>query len=185
MATVVGGFSSAVRNGLAIMNVCIVQDRPEVKGEIGRAEVTPRMTRTDEKNSRRGAKARRGVVPGTEYETFPFPAFAKSGAEWYDLEAAAVVCRKELTSMASDLTIHNLDDQLLARLRDEARRQGVPIDQLVAQAIADKLPAAWSLSNGDFKRDLSGLAGVWNDDDAREFFEAIKDLQQVDEELWK
>jgi hypothetical protein len=86
--------------------------------------------------------------------------------------------------MATDLTIHNLDEDLVSRLREEAQRRGVAVDALVAQVIQEKLPPPEAF-NGTVQRDVTGLAGVWTDEDAREFFEAIKDLEQVDEELWK
>jgi hypothetical protein len=34
-------------------------------------------------------------------------------------------------------------------------------------------------------RDVTGLAGAWTASDAAEFFAAIKDLEMIDEELWK
>jgi len=87
--------------------------------------------------------------------------------------------------MSTNLTVHNLDEQLVERLRAEARRRGVQVDEVVAEFLAEKLPPQLGLTSGNIQRDVSGLAGVWTDQDAREFFAAIKDLGEVDEELWR
>jgi hypothetical protein len=87
--------------------------------------------------------------------------------------------------MASDITLHNVDDELIDRLQAEAKRRGVPIDAIVSEALADRLPKAPLDSNGSVMRDVTGLAGAWTASDAAEFFAAIKDLEMIDEELWK
>jgi hypothetical protein len=73
---------------------------------------------------------------------------------------------------------------LVFRLQQEAQRRGVQIDTIIAESLCNTLPAP-PVSNGVVHRDVTGLAGVWTADDAQEFFAAIKDLEQVDEELWK
>jgi plasmid stability protein len=84
--------------------------------------------------------------------------------------------------MATDLTIHNLDENLMERLRAEAQRRGVGIDSIVSQALLQMLPQSANERNGAVQRDVSELAGVWGEAEAEEFFAAIKDLEQVDQE---
>jgi plasmid stability protein len=84
--------------------------------------------------------------------------------------------------MATDLTIHNLDENLMERLRAEAQRRGVGIDSIVSQALLQMLSKSANEKNDAVQRDVSELAGVWGEADAEEFFAAIKDLEQVDQE---
>lgn len=77
-------------------------------------------------------------------------------------------------------TIRNIPDYLDATLRDVARREGKSLNEV---AVAALVRGAGLAERARVKRDLSDIAGTWQEDTA--FDSAIADQQKIDEAMWR
>lgn len=77
-------------------------------------------------------------------------------------------------------TIRNVPDYLDATLRDFARREGKSLNEV---AVAALVRGAGLVERNSIKRDLSDIAGTWQEDPA--FDSAIAEQQKVDEAIWR
>jgi len=77
-------------------------------------------------------------------------------------------------------TIRNIPDYLDATLRDSARREGKSLNQV---AVAALVRGAGLAERESIKRDLSDIAGTWQEDSA--FDSAIAEQQKIDEAMWR
>jgi plasmid stability protein len=77
-------------------------------------------------------------------------------------------------------TIRNIPDYLDATLRDFARREGKSLNQV---AVAALVRGAGLAERESVKRDLSDIAGTWQEDPA--FDSAITEQQKIDEAMWQ
>jgi hypothetical protein len=78
------------------------------------------------------------------------------------------------------LTIRNLPAPVAEALEREKRRRGRSLNQTVIDLLGQSLGVKESRSNG-----LGRLAGSWNEDELREFEEAIAPFERIDEDLWR
>lgn len=77
-------------------------------------------------------------------------------------------------------TIRNIPDYLDATLRDAARREGKSLNEV---AVAALVRGAGLEARERIKRDLSDIAGTWQEDPA--FDSAIAEQQKIDEAIWR
>jgi plasmid stability protein len=80
------------------------------------------------------------------------------------------------------LTIKQLDQRLLERLREQASRRDLSLNAFVRQILAR---AVGYDTGAQVHSDLSDLAGTWSDRDEQEFLESIRPLREIDESLWR
>ena len=83
--------------------------------------------------------------------------------------------------MSVAISIPSVDDKTAARLRLEAERRGITMEDLVLQLIQQGIE---NLQAPPY-HDLDTLAGTWSKEQAAEFLEAIAEFEQVDEKLWQ
>ena len=83
--------------------------------------------------------------------------------------------------MSIAISIPSVDDKTAARLRIEAERQGITIEDLVLKLVQQGIE---NLQSPPY-HDLDALAGTWSKEQATEFLEAIAEFEQVDEKLWQ
>lgn len=81
----------------------------------------------------------------------------------------------------SQITLRGLDPMIEQEIRRIAKKSGKSLNRVVQDMISrsagpDKKPAAYSLRK---------LAGGWTEENAVEFFKAIKSCEQIDEEMWR
>ncbi len=77
-------------------------------------------------------------------------------------------------------TIRNIPDYLDSALRDVARREGKSLNEA---AVAALVRGAGLAEHKRAKRDLSDIAGTWQEDPA--FDHALQDQQKIDEAIWR
>lgn len=80
------------------------------------------------------------------------------------------------------LTIRNIPPDLSAALEREKRQRGASLNRTVIELLAQALGvgAAKRRRNG-----LRSLAGTWSKRDLREFEEAVRNGERIDDELWR
>ena len=77
-------------------------------------------------------------------------------------------------------TIRNIPDYLDTTLRDFARREGKSLNEV---AVAALVRGVGLEALERVKRDLSDIAGTWQEDAA--FDNAIAEQQKIDEAMWQ
>ena len=77
-------------------------------------------------------------------------------------------------------TIRNIPDYLDATLRDVARREDKSLNEV---AVAALVRGAGLAARARVKRDLSDIAGTWQEDPA--FDSAIQEQRKIDEAIWR
>ena len=77
-------------------------------------------------------------------------------------------------------TIRNIPDYLDAALRSSARREGKSLNEVTVAALTR---GAGLVERKRIKRDLSDIAGTWQEDP--DFDSAIQDQHRIDEDLWQ
>ncbi|MBI4278387.1 MAG: hypothetical protein HY660_08010 [Armatimonadetes bacterium] len=87
------------------------------------------------------------------------------------------------------LTVRQIDPALAKRLRETARARGLSLNRTVllllrqAAGLARQEPEPPKAPVRH--TDLDHLAGTWSEQEAQEFDEAVRELRQVDPELWR
>lgn len=86
----------------------------------------------------------------------------------------------------NQLTIRGFDDQVERRLRELARERDISLNKaaviLLSRGAALEEPAAFD--PGRVGNSLDSFAGVWTEEEEREFLASLAPLEQIDEELW-
>ena len=93
----------------------------------------------------------------------------------------------------SDLIIRDLDDQLAAQLKLEAKKRDLSVNRFLHQLIESALrPAPASKQDATYvheclrpRNDLGKFAGTWTQQDYDEFMEGTAWTREIDPEMWK
>lgn len=93
----------------------------------------------------------------------------------------------------STLIIRDLDDQLAARLKREAKKRDLSVNRFLHQLIELALrPVPEPKQNVTYaheclrpQNDLDKYAGGWSQADEDEFLEATKSTREIDPEMWR
>jgi hypothetical protein len=80
------------------------------------------------------------------------------------------------------ITIHDMDDELAARLDRQAREEGSSLNKLVKRLLARALGLGSVLT--DRRRDFEPFCGTWSAKEAGDFREATLDLERADPRDW-
>lgn len=78
------------------------------------------------------------------------------------------------------LTVRNVPPELGSALDAEKRRRGQSLNQTVIDLLKQSLGVGRRRSNG-----LARFGGDWIEEEYREFKEATKVFEEVDEEIWR
>jgi len=82
------------------------------------------------------------------------------------------------------LTIHNIEEPLLALLREKAQKEDKSINQSVKEMM--ELSVGMKLPGRDkHKSEFEDLCGVWSTGDLHDFEKATKDFEKIDQDDWK
>lgn len=87
--------------------------------------------------------------------------------------------------MGISITIDDLDNEILQRLRDEASRRGVDVNVIVSELLMEGLYPVNGAREKPLYHDLDALGGTWSQRQAEAFMDAVADFERVDEDMWK
>jgi hypothetical protein len=87
--------------------------------------------------------------------------------------------------MSASITIREIDKTTTEWINREAKRRGVSVEKLSLQLLRKGIRLEREKSKLPTYHDLDSLAGTWSEDEAQEFLNAVSDLEQVDEKLWR
>ena len=93
----------------------------------------------------------------------------------------------EVPDMAlNQLTVRGFDAELERRLRVEARKDGLSLNQAALRLLRRGAGLeAGAGRHGAVGASLDGLIGTWSEDDARSVQAATAVFERLDEEFWK
>jgi plasmid stability protein len=80
------------------------------------------------------------------------------------------------------LTIHNLDAELAQAIEELAQSTGLSQNKLIKKLLRQALRLD---GPSEPKPDFSAYCGLWSDEEAQAFEEAIKPFEEIDENLWQ
>ena len=88
------------------------------------------------------------------------------------------------------LTLNELDEYLVARIRQEAERHGITEEQAALKLLRkgaelDEKLDDQATSNGKIGNSLDEFFGTWTEEEAAEFDAAIAELRVIDEAMWR
>lgn len=83
----------------------------------------------------------------------------------------------------ANMSIRGLDDQVLARLKNQAAQEGSSLNSLALRLLQGSGGARQPGALEKFD-DLDALAGTWSDDEARDFERNTAAFAEVDAALW-
>ena len=84
------------------------------------------------------------------------------------------------------LTVRGFDDELSARLRGLAQREGISLNQAALRLLRKGAGLADDgRPPGPIGNSLDHLFGVWTQAEYEEFNKAIEEFETIDEEMWK
>lgn len=81
------------------------------------------------------------------------------------------------------ITIHGIDEKTEKLIKKRAKSEGTSVNKLVKGLLAEALGI--DKNKQDNREEFLDLFGVWTEDEGKQFFEAIKDLETVHPEDWK
>jgi len=84
----------------------------------------------------------------------------------------------------SSLSVHNLDPETEGRLRERADRAGKSVSQTARELLSEAVGATQDKKPAR-KADFTRFAGLWSDDDLREFERTAADLRETRPEDWR
>lgn len=85
----------------------------------------------------------------------------------------------------TSFSLRGIDEQAKKLLKAEAKRTGKSINALILGYIHDALGQTPAKPYREKHHELDRLAGTWSAAEAREFYRATRDFEEVDEDLWK
>jgi len=83
------------------------------------------------------------------------------------------------------LSIRNLDEEALKRLKIAARDEGASVNSLVVRLIETATGVRPVPRGAVQHHDLDALAGTWSEADAAAFQAATAPFEQIDDALWR
>lgn len=82
-----------------------------------------------------------------------------------------------------NFNLRNIDPKVMLLLKEEAFKQKVSINSLILHIINDRFAMTHTAKKTIF-HDLDHLAGTWQEEDAKKFYDNTKPFETLDEELW-
>ena len=82
------------------------------------------------------------------------------------------------------ITIHGLEDQLDARIREKASQQSLSLNKTIKKLLTESLGLEPSQPS-DHREDFEDLCGIWTREEAAAFNKSTKDFAKVDPEDWE
>ncbi|MDH5385985.1 MAG: hypothetical protein OEY18_14885 [Candidatus Aminicenantes bacterium] len=81
------------------------------------------------------------------------------------------------------ITIHGIDERTEKLIKKRAKSEDMSVNKVMKALLAEALGI--DKNKKDNREEFLDLFGVWTEDEGKQFFEAIKDLETVHPEDWK
>jgi hypothetical protein len=91
----------------------------------------------------------------------------------------------EVFFVSLSLKVNNIDDTTAQWIKEESKRRGIEVEQVILELIHKGLNIERGPAQLQTYHDLDALAGTWNEEQAKEFMNAISDFEKPDDHLWQ
>ena len=81
------------------------------------------------------------------------------------------------------ISIHGVDEETEKLIKKRAKTEGTSVNKAVKSLLAKAL--GLDRDKMDNREEFMDLFGIWTKDDEKQFFVAIKDLEQIHPEDWQ
>ncbi len=85
----------------------------------------------------------------------------------------------------NQLTIRGFDEELERKIRELADGEGISLNQAVLRLLRTGAGISPRRNRNVIGSALDELAGTWTAEQEREFLEAIRPFESIDEEFWR
>jgi len=82
------------------------------------------------------------------------------------------------------ITIHGLDDQLDLAIRKRAKKQGISLNKIIKDLLAQSLNVKMK-RDANHRAEFMDLFGVWNQSEKKKFETQTGDLAKIDPNDWQ
>ena len=90
-----------------------------------------------------------------------------------------------MADVLKSMTLRGLDSQLVAKLREEAEREGKSVNQTVLDALRKQFGLDKSRRFTEVHHDLDHLFGRWDEDEFMQIQQKSDSERRIDSELWQ
>ena len=81
------------------------------------------------------------------------------------------------------ITVHGIDEKTEKLIKKRAKSEGTSVNKVMKGLLAEALGI--DKNKQDNREEFLDLFGVWTEEEGKQFFEAIKDLETIHAEDWK
>ena len=81
------------------------------------------------------------------------------------------------------ITVHGIDERTEKLIKKRAKSEGRSVNKVMKGLLAEALGI--DKNKQDNREEFLDLFGVWTEEEGKQFFEAIKDLETIHPEDWK
>jgi len=81
------------------------------------------------------------------------------------------------------ITIHGIDEETEKLIKKRAKSKDTSVNKVMKALLAEALGT--DKTKKDNQEEFLDLFGIWTEEEGKQFFEAIKDLETVHPEDWK
>jgi transcriptional regulator of met regulon len=82
------------------------------------------------------------------------------------------------------ITLRDIPPKVQKVIRDRARRRRISEDRAVIELLEEQVPVPQRGEDGLY-HDLDDLFGTWSDEEADEFDRILREMRQIDRDMWK
>jgi predicted HicB family RNase H-like nuclease len=81
------------------------------------------------------------------------------------------------------ITIHNLDDELDALIREKSKKEGKSLNKTIQSLLKQSL--GLQKEKNDYRNEYIEFFGIWTEEDEKEFMKNTAELNQVNSGDWE
>jgi hypothetical protein len=85
---------------------------------------------------------------------------------------------------AMTITLRNIPPEVMRKLQERAKAEGVSLAKTVLKTLAESL-GAQSTKHPVLHHDMDHLAGTWSRKEAEAFEKALREQRKIDPDLWR
>ncbi len=83
------------------------------------------------------------------------------------------------------ISVHGIDEETEKAIQERAKTEGKSVNKIVKELIAKALGIGGQSGAADKREAFADLCGLWTEEEAGRFLDAIGDLESVDLKDWR
>ena len=82
------------------------------------------------------------------------------------------------------ITLRNIPPEVQKAIREKVRQKGLSANRAVIELLQERLGVQRKVKKV-LHHDLDHLIGSWSEEEAEQFDQTLREMRQIDKELWK